>query len=631
MDKDDGADDRADEPRAPLNLWAGVERRAPQARPGPQPPIGPPPPPTAPGPHAAPRSAPGRPHQHQAKPGEAPRRQARRTPLSKRRKLAVVGVGVALLTAAIALPQLLGPQDERQPARPTVAPRPAGTETAAAPPGLVLTEDRSGAMRLPAALEGRAERVTDAQPGWSVEADAVTDLWWQAWTDESPWNPEDDIPVAATRIVPTLVTPGASHEANLSGMAIIVLSAVGPQAEQSSRHLLVVLDASSGDVAWTRPLNSWSENGCQIVGRGAHVVCPDEVKELPEQTVPTDLPAPGFVVLDTATGEEITQIVVTECLPSQFLQADERLFWAGMVPSRDVACLGGGRVPFAEIPALALEPDALTMTRTGPLLRTSYASVLLTPDGWKGYTGWVEPGPEGVVVREVAGEPVPGQEHPPVTTVVSSDDGTMLFSVAGPAWRRLDLMPDSTPDSRFADLVGAGTSAYDRDGVRMLDLRGPSGTVLVPPSGTPATVAAPDGVWVSQSIGHDSGADSVRWRYDDLFSARPGSQAEGTPATALADTTIVERISHEATIADDLNVMRYTAWNGAIHDADGNHVAFSASTPFGISQYVDPDASELVIEEGPSRAISAFGPQRAAVPVGRTLVTVTGLGIVGAQ
>ena len=101
-------------------------------------------------------------------------------------------------------------------------------------------------------------------------------------------------------------------------------------------------------------------------------------------------------------------------------------------------CLGGGAEHFATLTSSGFvdtSTDWLTMTATGPLLRTPGSSVMLTQDGWRGYRGRVEPAPGGLIVREVTEDDSEtarlDQDRPPaVRSIVSTTEGaTVLWAL----------------------------------------------------------------------------------------------------------------------------------------------------------------------------------------------------------
>src|SRR5690606_26761653 len=137
-------------------------------------------------------------------------------------------------------------------------------------------------------------------------------------------------------------------------------------------------------------------------------------------------------------------------------------------------------------------PTIFTLSQTGPIARSSGASVMLTEDGWHGFDGWVAPGPSGLIIRQITTEATLSENiedvgAPNVTTVVSELDGTAVLRAQGPAWHRLDLLPDAEGSPELAQLVGIGADLYDTSGERRLTLQAGEEKPYV----VPAYVAAP--------------------------------------------------------------------------------------------------------------------------------------------
>lgn len=573
--------------RQPLNLWGDIPRRAVPSAPSPLAaarrssslPAGAAPPPVGAHPRATEdgtaHAADGTSHAEIG--GDAPnaRGARRRPPAARRRKLLVRGaVAVAVIgsAAAIIVPSVRGGAQEPRLARPTVS---AVVDPAAMRPELIFGEDHAAEMPLPAPLTGEPTVPTGFKDErWRLTAEQAADLWWSAQpADAAPDEPGFDR--GDSLVTATPVVPGAAHEANVSDVALVTLSAYGPHGTAASRRELVALDVTDGSLLWTRSVESTTGAPCQVTGRGAHVACVSS-----PETVASD-PTVAVDVLATRTGKSVAWFESFTCTPQVFLQTGTHLYWAGSATQASGACLGGGREHFAEIldEDLGVQPvEALTLTSSGPLLRTPTASVVLTDAGWRGYRGRVEPGPPGVVVRQVAGETVSTMRldtglSENITTIVSDVDGATLMTTSGPAWRRLDLMPDSAGDPRLSELVGIDDGVYEPTGQQRLSLRDAGGAPYVVPAFVPAPTALPSGPTAyAFTDSTETMTAALSWSWDGAFTAAP-AQGDPSPAslvTVIGSTSFWYEWKKYATTDSALGTLEHVEADFVAVDADGS-------------------------------------------------------------
>ncbi len=486
MTDGDGAEGTAPHKDArPRDLWADVPRRGPP-RPRPVAEDGEP---STPSSDAAPPVSEG---------GPAPLT-PRRPPVSPRaarRRLLRVGVPAAVLAlvAALVLPDVLDDDEEPRLARPT---SPSVVDASALLPDLVFGEDRAADLPVPPALTGPAEAPSGTGERWRLTSDDLSEIW----QDAAPDGADADPPVL---VVANPVTAGAATEANVSGIAPVVLDAYGSEGTKSQTSLLVTLDTEDGSVLWTRPLEAVMPSSCQSIGRGVSIVC------LSQGDAEGDRATFQVTVLEAATGRDAASFATDACIPTSFVQQGTRLYWSGVLPEEMAMCLGGGAEHFATLTSSGFvdtSTDWLTMTATGPLLRTPGSSVMLTQDGWRGYRGRVEPAPGGLIVREVTEDDSEtarlDQDRPPaVRSIVSTTERATVLWAAGTPWRRLDLTPEVSGTSDFAGTIGIGGSAYDVaeggtvvSSSPVLTIPGVEDTSLayggrMPPTVTPAAVIA---------------------------------------------------------------------------------------------------------------------------------------------
>ncbi|PFG36455.1 hypothetical protein ATL41_1181 [Flavimobilis soli] len=373
-----------------------------------------------------------------------------------RRTLLLVGVPVVVvaLVAAFVLPKVLGDDTPQVPrlGRPTAA---ADVDASALLPGLVFGEDKAADLPLPPALDEPAEAPSGVDERWRLSPEDLIDIWHDAGAAGT----------GATKpslVVARPAVAGAAYEANVSDVVPVVLEAYLAGGAVTQTNLLVGLDAEDGSVLWTWPFASIMPNSCQSIGRGANVACVSagDSDDEPQFTV---------TVLEAADGREAATFTTSTCVPTSFLQQGTRLYWAGVSLERMEACLGGGTEHFATLTDggfVDSYTDWLTMTPTGPLLRVPGASVMLTEDGWRGYRGRVEPGPGGLIVREITQTDADAtrfdpEQGPGVSSYVSTIDGETVMWAKGASWRRLDLVPEASGPSDFTDVVGIGGNIYD--------------------------------------------------------------------------------------------------------------------------------------------------------------------------
>lgn len=446
--------------------------------------------------------------------GHAPPSGAARPP---RRGGLLLGAAVVIALVAVAVPQLLD-QDHAAPPAPTAPVIDAPTRSAVLGgqrPGLVVGPDPSSPSDLPQHLSQvmlpfsdnpvRTWRLTLADAIGMSLRDALA-------------LPEAERPDAGTASF-AMPLPAAAGTASTADTLVVgvnpgtepvwadvfdgVSAVGGGRSSFPATTLLLGLDAESGARRWTRSLASPRAQPCQVLGRGQQVACLTRGNS-----------SVSVVVIDASTGQPTSNFTPGTCAPDLFLQDGGRLYWAG----RDAqgVCLGGGRSGdlIAQIPGVhQLGWEDLTTTSAGPLLRTAAGSVLRDEQRvWRGYDGRVEPGPEGLVVLEVA-----GSEHVysdaagerttarsrPTTVVLRADDGAILATLPGSAWRRPDLAEDAAPVDELEGLVGAGLGVYVPFGASTMALGDADGRPLPAPAAgsIERVVASRVGVMGSTVIG----------------------------------------------------------------------------------------------------------------------------------
>lgn len=528
---------------------------------------------------------------------------------------AVAVVGVA---AAIAVPNVLGDTGEPRLARPATPSPPA--DPTAMRPELIVGPDRADELALPAPLSGDPETPTGLDEKWRLSGEQATTLCWDAQPDDA----DGDVDRDESLVVVSLVTMGAAHEANVSDVVPVLLTAYGPHGERALRREVLGLDADDGSVLWTQSVRTLVSAPCQVAGRGAHVVCRDDA------VGPDGEPSPGVTVLASETGRSVTDFTTASCAPVAFLQVDHRLFWAGSNVLDSSTCLGGGSEHFATLPVddSQVTYESLTRAATGPLLRTRGASVMLTEAGWRGYDGRVEPGPPGVVVREVASEGFEGPDGEwlePVTTVVSDIDGATLMSVSGKPWQRHDLMPDAAADARMANLVGIGTSAYEVDGTRRLTLRTDEGPLTVP-AYMPGPTILPDGVRSHHHRPDDQGYAVLGWSFDEAFGDAAGQITPDDTwlsPTVVGTTTLRLEGLHATDLATAVGTLQLVTSDLVLGPATGSPERTTVELLVGLG-YTEPGTDDFT--GGMYLEIAAEGAY--AVVVGHVVVTSDALGLV---
>lgn len=520
-----------DEDARPRDLWADVPRRQqprPRAVAGGDEPSTPSIDVTAP-PVSADGSAP-----------LAPRRSVSPRAARRRRLLLRVGVPVAALAlvAAFVLPDVLAGDEKPRLGRPTA---PSGVDASALLPDLVFGEDRAADLPVPPALTGPAEAPSGTGERWRLTSDDLSDIW----QDAAPDGADADPPVL---VVATPVTAGAAHEANVSGIAPVVLDAYGPAGKKSQTSLLVTLDTEDGSVLWTRPLEAVMPSSCQSIGRGASIAC------ISSGDAEGDRATFQVTVLEAATGRDAASFETDACIPASFVQQGTRLYWAGVLPDEMAMCLGGGAEHFATLTGSGFvdtSTDWLTMTATGPLLRTPGSSVMLTQDGWRGYRGRVEPAPGGLIVREVTETDsdvarFDPDDGPGVSSYVSTIAGETVMWASGAAWRRLDLVPEAPDMSELTGMIGIGANAYDPIGKGMATGGRPDHPVLTLPGyddlpfeykGAMPPRVVPAGVVTLATVEGGVGATTTqRWT---ATSMRAGTPAETHEAARSLETFVL--------------------------------------------------------------------------------------------
>ena len=405
---DTSAGDGSRGEHVPLDLWAGVARR-------PLPRMDAPPPPPPPSVVAAPppghRLAP-------ATPGAGPAldvaREASPAPAAprgeRRRLLLRAGVPVVVLglAAAIVAPNLMDDPGEPRLARPTT---PSKADPTALLPDLVFGDDHAADLPLPEPLSAAPQAPSGTDERWRLTADDIADIWAQAARDEE--GAEAPLLVTASH-----ATAGAAHEPNVSGVVPVVLTGNRPSETWQPRRLLAALDAEDGAVLWTWAFDTSSFSPCQVVGRGASIVCTGMSSDPASATT-------EVTVLAARTGAQVAAFTTVGCSPMAFVQHDTGLYWAGIGTDGADVCVGGGAESFATLTGGGM-PDTftemLTLTATGPLVRSPGASLMLTEAGWRGFRGWVEPGPDGLIVRQITASDGTGENDegrpPALTTIV---------------------------------------------------------------------------------------------------------------------------------------------------------------------------------------------------------------------
>lgn len=446
----------------------------------------------------------------------------------------LAGAAVAVGLVLVAVPELLD-RDEAAPPAPTapVVATPTGTAVLGGQrPGLVVGPDPSSPSDLPQHLSQIMEPLSDNPVRtWRLSLADTLGMSMR----ESLDLPEAERPDAGTAAF-ALPLPAAAGTASTTDTLVVAVnpgteavwkdvfdgvSAVGGgRSSFPATTLLLGIDAESGERRWTRSLASPRAQPCQVLGRGQQVACLSRGSN-----------SVSVVIIDARTGQPTSNFTPGTCTPDLFLQDGGRLYWAGR--DADGICLGGGRsgALIAKIPGVReLAWDDLTASSSGPLLRTAGGSVLRDEQRvWRGYDGRVELGPEGLVVLEVAGtEHVYSDAAGERTTartrastiVVRADDGAILTTLPGTAWRRPDLGRDAAPVDELEGLVGAGLGVYVPFGASTMSLGDADGKPLpVPVTGsTERIVASRVGVLGSTVI--DGSATQGEWALDGRLLSR---------------------------------------------------------------------------------------------------------------
>ncbi|PFG36454.1 hypothetical protein ATL41_1180 [Flavimobilis soli] len=637
-DRADGTPPQGGDSPRPRNLWADVPRRAapprlaaprgaaPLAAPGAPPAL------SAPGATVPAPAAPALPSADRAVDDAAPvavdvahepsRTSAARvpaTPRARRRRRLLVRAGVPVvvvaLAAAIAVPKLLGP-DEPRLLRPTTQSLPDPT---ALRPELVFGEDLADEMPLPPPLEGAAEAPTGVEERWRLTAGDLAAIWADAGADAEGADAPQLVTAATT-------SPGAAHEPNLSGVVPFLLTGHGAPDTWSSRRLLVGFDAQDGSVRWTWAFDAAQEVPCQVVGRGAHVACSDGPH------APDDV-STRVTVLDTKTGEQVTSFHTETCSPDTFLQHGTRLYWAGTVPTGMDVCVGGGKEHFATLTSGGYpddRPTIFTLSQTGPIARSSGASVMLTEDGWHGFDGWVAPGPSGLIIRQITTEATLSENiedvgAPNVTTVVSKLDGTTVLRAQGPAWHRLDLLPDAEGSPELAQLVGIGADLYDTSGERRLTLQAGEEKPYVVPAYVAAPTVTETGVHAYVTYDETEGWNTTaRWTLDQVLAGEPGEQHESarTFITEVDGVSVFLDGQTERLEETPLGALGYLE-RGVVVESDGHADRLAISVLY--SRHMIDDEGQIDYQR--SYVLMGWGAQAMTV-VGSTIVALDDGGIV---
>jgi len=497
------------------------------------------------------------------------------------------------LAAAIVAPHLLDDPGEPRLARPTT---PSKVDPTALLPDLVFGEDRAADLPLPDPLSAALQTPTGTDERWRLTAEDVADIWAQA-------APDVEGAEAPLLVTVSHATAGAAHEPNLSGVVPVVLTGNRSSETWQSRRLLAGLDAEDGAVLWTWAFDTSSFNPCQVVGRGASIVCTGT------RSGPASV-TNAVTVLAARTGAQVAAFPTEGCSPMAFVQHGTGLYWAGIGPDGADVCVGGGAGSFATLTGGGM-PDSftemLTLTATGPLVRSPGASLMLTEAGWRGYRGWVEPGPDGLIVRQITASDGAGEydesRPPTLTTIVCDLDGTTVVSASGPAWRRLDLVPGSTADPRLAALVGIGGDAYDTSGERRLSLQTSDSTPYTVNGYAPAPTVTASGVLGYVTLDDFLGIDTTeRWTSDQVVAGEPGERHEtARMLVAEVDGVIVSLDGDSERIEETSFAQLDYSQRDVVLEKDGRTSRHSISVLYGMR----PSDAEPSMDGGMYTMLSA--------------------------
>lgn len=313
-----------------------------------------------------------------------------------------------------------------------------------------------------------------------------------------------------------------------------LLDAADAPVKADRAALVVAVDTAAGRTAWVAPLEAPSASPCQVLDAGTFVAC---------ETVTED--GEGLreiVVLEAATGAVDARVPVpTACRVTSLLQHTGVLYWAGLAD--DLACLGSGSTLLSQW--FGQDAPTLALTHDGRILaRSSSQSLVRSTDGtWRSFSGAVEPGPDGTLLRSFLREeltalgPLALRDTPAGgstavatrwVTFVSAEDGTTISALPGAAWRRDDLITStgvSTP-AMLEDRTGVGDWIVSASGARERLVH--AGAVRFGEQVTP---------WVAEA--GIAGAPATEESAEGLSLLVVGS--DGRPVAGVADLSLVAR------------------------------------------------------------------------------------------
>lgn len=461
--------------------------------------------------------------------------------LARTTKLVGAGLALALLgTAAWALTRDDGPAPPPVPPAPTAAPVDLATilaslATSTSPEG----EPILGTVDTLMTIDPRRADLPQPTPPAAVTLPVASNLWEASAADLLGAAASDaDVPLtdltrlrldpvrtSVTVAQPTAATTVAvvrrGNLANSSWRALVDTVPSLTSDGYPEGAILVGLDVADGTPRWTAYLPTSSASPCQLLDVGTRMACDAE------HLNGSSYLDRNLLVIDTATGSvETTLFRNVECSVTEAAQHKGVLYWVGHGP--DVSCLGSGATLLAQWSAPSL-PTLDVTTDDRVLVRSPERTYVLGHEGrWDSFTGTVEPGPDGTLLRTFAradladlgplalretSDVLGGGVATPYVTLVTAADGRTIGALPGAAWARPDLVTRTslaTPDAlegrsgvgnwivsasgERERLVHAGRARFDGGSPIQVTEAGVVGTWDMTSQGAPA--AAPDGAAV---------------------------------------------------------------------------------------------------------------------------------------
>lgn len=614
--------------------------------------------------------------------GPAPRRRSRTT--SGRRRRALVAVGAAV-SVVVGVAWAAGRGDATDPG-PTVTPpviddttrlvaQLTGARTTRDLPVLgALVGDLDGGelflsadprrATLDPVLDEAPTTLAGSDPLWYIEAaDVLAPLAAAAGVLPSDVTDGVEIALARASATPLEATSGAVvavvRRAELEpDLWEALVAEAEPFVPYGAPDVLVVgLDARSGDVLWTRSLAAAGGAPCQAVGTGVQVVCVAEEADT-FWLVP-------FAAADASGGQPLP--VDVSCRPVAVAQQASVLYWAGSSDQGGGMCVGSGSAVVLSVQLRGSRTPEIVVTTDGRLLaQDGHVAAVRSTDGtWRAFSGLVEPGPDGTLLRTFDREelvvdlgplalreqlPDGGTAPAPSTfTVLTAEDGATITVLGGVAWHRADLVSSIPTPAALDGLVGVGGWLVDTQGrpvLRVLpadlafvdrlaaptvDAEGVVGGAAEPSVAVAATVAiaeAADGTLVLEVSPGEAGPDDpepVAFPFRQLRALLDGTVVDATvvaPAPTAggllgpASDDLPDSPEHPAGLdATSRSPRVHFTQRYVVTGADGTSRTISSTVPFtGVDGLSDvPFPAHLLVGGGAvvvvvaSDVIAAFG------------------------